>query len=64
MSDLCTNRLSLPCSRREMLRLAACGFGSMAFASLATRAAGFPTQLAADDAKAKLEAAGATVSVK
>ncbi|MCE2880992.1 MAG: DUF1501 domain-containing protein [Planctomycetaceae bacterium] len=52
MSDLCNNRLSLPCSRRDMLRLAACGFGSMAFASLATRASGFPTLLGADDGPA------------
>ena len=47
MSDLCCNRLPLPYSRRDMLRLAACGFGSVAFAAMAARAGAFP--LLADD---------------
>jgi hypothetical protein len=54
MSDLCNNRLPTALSRREMLRLAACGFGSVAFASLASRAMGVPTLLGADDATSPL----------
>jgi len=42
MSDLCCNRLPLAYSRRDMLRYAACGFGSVAFAAMAARASGFP----------------------
>ena len=42
MTDLCCNRLPLPISRREMLRLAACGFGSVAFGAMAARAAALP----------------------
>ena len=42
MSDLCCNRLPTACSRRDMLRYAACGFGSVAFAAMAARASGFP----------------------
>ena len=42
MSDLCCNRLPLAFSRREMLRYAACGFGSVAFAAMAARAGAFP----------------------
>jgi len=38
MSDLCCNRLPHPFSRRDMLRYAACGFGSLAFASMASHA--------------------------
>ena len=38
MSDLCNNRLPSAMSRRDMLRLAACGFGSVAFASMASHA--------------------------
>ncbi len=38
MSDLCCNRLPTAVSRRDMLRLAACGFGSVAFAAMANRA--------------------------
>ncbi|MFM2165101.1 MAG: hypothetical protein RL325_1538, partial [Planctomycetota bacterium] len=42
MSDLCCNRLPIACSRRDMLRYAACGFGSVAFAAMAARASGLP----------------------
>ncbi|MEY3141846.1 MAG: hypothetical protein RLY21_339 [Planctomycetota bacterium] len=49
MSDLCNNRLPTALSRREMLRLAACGFGSVAFAAMASRASGFPSLLVGDD---------------
>ena len=49
MSDLCNNRLPVALSRREMLRLAACGFGSVAFASMASRASGLPSLLVGDD---------------
>jgi len=49
MSDLCNNRLPDALSRREMLRLAACGFGSVAFAAMASRASGFPSLLVGDD---------------
>ena len=45
MSDLCCNRLPLAYSRRDMLRYAACGFGSVAFAAMAARANGFTTLL-------------------
>ncbi len=38
MSDLCCNRLPTAISRRDMLRLAACGFGSVAFSAMASRA--------------------------
>ena len=48
MSDLCNNRLPSAMSRREMLRLAACGFGSVAFAGIAARAGAVPSFL--DDA--------------
>jgi hypothetical protein len=48
MSDLCNNRLPSAMSRREMLRLAACGFGSVAFAGVAARAGAMPSFL--DDA--------------
>jgi hypothetical protein len=48
MSDLCNNRLPSALSRREMLRLAACGFGSVAFAGVAARAGAMPSFL--DDA--------------
>ena len=54
MSDLCSNRLELPCSRRDMLRLAACGFGSVAFAAMAARASGFPIPLDDDGALSPL----------
>jgi len=47
MSDLCCNRLPIACSRRDMLRYAACGFGSVAFAAMAARASGLP--LPSDD---------------
>ena len=43
MSDLCNNRLPSAMSRREMLRLAACGFGSVAFAGIAARAGAVPS---------------------
>jgi hypothetical protein len=49
MSDLCNNRLPVALSRRELLRLSACGFGSVAFAAMASRASGFPSLLAGDD---------------
>ena len=49
MSDLCNNRLPSALSRRELLRLAACGFGSVAFAAMASRASGFPSLLVGDD---------------
>ena len=48
MSDLCNNRLPNALSRREMLRLAGCGFGSVAFAAMAARASGFPSLLGDD----------------
>ena len=40
MSDLCCNRLPIAYSRRDMLRYAACGFGSLAFAAMSARASG------------------------
>ena len=49
MSDLCCNRLPLPFSRREMLRLAACGFGSVAFSAMAAHAGAFPLFSGDDD---------------
>jgi hypothetical protein len=50
MSDLCNNRLPDALSRREMLRLAACGFGSVAFAGLAARASAVPWLVGDDGA--------------
>ncbi|MDI9402624.1 MAG: DUF1501 domain-containing protein [Limnohabitans sp.] len=50
MSELCNNRLPTALSRREMLRLAACGFGSVAFASMASRACAASFLLGDDDA--------------
>ncbi|RLS86481.1 MAG: DUF1501 domain-containing protein [Planctomycetota bacterium] len=49
MSDLCCNRIPLACSRRDMLRLAACGFGSIAFAAMAARASGVSAMTGGDD---------------
>jgi hypothetical protein len=51
MSDLCHNRLPSACSRRDMLRLAACGFGSLAFTGLVAQAAAAagPAILGPDD---------------
>jgi hypothetical protein len=54
MSDLCNNRLPHAISRREMLRLAGCGFGSVAFAAMAARASGFPSLLGDDVASSPL----------
>ena len=54
MSDLCNNRLPNALSRREMLRLAGCGFGSVAFAAMAARASGFPSLLGDDVALSPL----------
>jgi len=50
MSDLCCNRLPLSYTRRDMLRYAACGFGSVAFAAMAARAGGLPMLLDDDGA--------------